>query len=167
MSKLSILCIILFCLLSFTASAAKIYKWVGQDGQVHYSSTPPPEADAESTGMQTSRPKPEKEPDNKDDDSSLSQEERIKKLEEKIKLLENSDVDAEKLQETDKSGGDDKVAGSDIDSTAEEDQKPDFSVQGQMKMIEEAKRREAMMTRCRAKAPHGIDCNKPENYKNY
>jgi hypothetical protein len=155
---------ILVSLLSLPANAAKIYTWVGQDGQVHYSSTPPPEVDAKSTGLQTAKPKPEKTTEDADEDS-LTAEDRIKKLEERIKRLEKGDVDPEKSP---KSGKGEKDSDSDQESASEEeDEKPDFSVQGQMKMLEAAKRREGMITRCRAKAPHGTDCSKPAYYENY
>lgn len=47
--------ILFFILLVGQASAGKIYKWKDADGQVHFSSTPPPQVDAKSTGLTTGK----------------------------------------------------------------------------------------------------------------
>jgi len=169
MIRLHILLVCLFCLIYLNAHAAKIYKWVGPDGQVHYTSTPPPEVDAKSTGMDTStqqeRASDKDERKNPENEEALTDEERIRRLEEKIKELEAKDAATTKSDSTDKLTSEE---GSNSEQTEpEEDKQPDYSLQGQVRMIEEENRRQQMMIRCRAKAPHGIDCTKAEHYEKY
>jgi len=159
-----------------TCLAGKIYKWRGPDGQIHYSSTPPPEADAETTGIKTNRgmAKPEKQGGDELNLEGLSDQEKIKALEEKlnkekiraleekIKALEDGKGQSAGSIDKTKTGDDDVVM-----PDEDEIKKPDYSVQGQIRMLEETKRIEAMKTRCRAKARHGVDCNKPESYERF
>ncbi|UCD33373.1 MAG: DUF4124 domain-containing protein [Desulfobacterales bacterium] len=161
------------CLILFnTAHAAKIYKWRDPDGQVHYSTTPPPDADAKSTPIST-REQPVKEKvDNEVNLEGLSDEEKIRVLQEKLNKEKIRALEEElKAIKQGKAvtGIDEQKETVDTDENAlpEEETKPDYSVQGQVRMLEEAKRIEAMKTRCRAKARHGIDCSRPENYEQY
>lgn len=157
-----ITCLIL--LLPINAHAAKIYKWRGPDGQMHYSSTPPPEAEAESTGMKTTTKKAsdlDTDGDKKDLDKSISDEERIRRLEEKIEQLEKERLTADTPPKSGTEGIDSE------EKLSEDDRKPDYSVQGQVRMLEEENRRLQMITRCKAKAPHGVDCSSPDNFEQY
>jgi len=169
---------LLFSLLSMTAHAGKIYKWQDADGQIHYGSAPPPDAEAKSTGQKTTTKKPEPpadaeaEGEEKDNEMSKSDKERIRELEERLERLEGKRPGAEKTAEgkfgEGKAGEPDAIPGEDGEEVlSEEDKKPDYSVQGQVRMLEQAERIQQMKTRCRAKAPHGTDCNKPGSYKQY
>lgn len=188
-AKLKFLLIVSSALFLLTGQlhAAKIYKWRGPDGQIHYSSTPPPDADAQTIGRNTTKKTPETGEQAKDaedaevDLQGLSDEEKIRALEnklnrEKIKQLEAQLKALEEgKSEKPESGSD---AGSASDSSAakgkddevvmpEEERKPDYSVQGQIRMLERTKQIEKMKTRCRAKAPHGVNCNDPASYEKY
>lgn len=164
--KIAAALVCLCCLLSVTSHAAKIYKWRGPDGQVHYSSTPPPEVEAETTGKNTTtrqtRPSAsDSEIEKEDDEKSGSDEERIRQLEERIKQLEEGNAGKGKKHDPASMGEQNG------ENLADEDVTPDYSIEGQVRMLEQEKRRQKMMARCRAKAPHGVDCKNPEGYQQY
>lgn len=175
--------VLLFSFLSTTAHAGKIYKWRDADGNIHYGSAPPPEAEAKSTGQKTTTKKPappsdsDAESDEKDNELSKPDKDRIRELEERLEKLEGKrhgakKTDNGKIREGKSSeakpGESDAIPGEDGKETlSEEDKKPDYSVQGQVRMLEQAERIQQMKTRCRAKAPHGVDCNNPSSYQQY
>ena len=144
----------------------------------------------------TKKPEPPKETDAEgneiDDDKPMSDKDRIRELEERLGRLEGKRQDKSEQAERKARGSDerrdsDALPGSDDtredsagregedgryseegeEKLSEEDEKPDYSVQGQVRMLEKAERIERMKTRCRAKAPHGTDCNAPGSYKRY
>ena len=171
----------LFSSLSMAAHAAKIYKWQDANGEIHYGSAPPPDAAAKSTGQETVTKKPEppsdtdSEGEEKDNEMSKSDKDRIRELEERLERLEGKRHGDKKTREgkigegeSGEPGESDAILGEDgEEKLSEEDKKPDYSVQGQVRMLEQAKRIQQMKTRCRAKAPHGTDCNNPDSYKQY
>ena len=170
---------------SMTAHAGKIYKWRDADGNIHYGSAPPPEVEAKSTGQKTTTKKPEPPRDTdakgnaKDDEQPISDKDRIRELEERLESLEGKRQDEKEtgeskigspgeLAEPGELSESDALPGEDgEEKISEEDKEPDYSIQGQVRMLERAERIEKMKTRCRAKAPHGIDCNDPGSYKQY
>jgi hypothetical protein len=107
----------------------------------------------------------EEKPDSENTES-LTDEERIRRLEEKIKQLEEEGVASEKIEREDQKDEDSRKVSED-EVVAEEDKQPDYSVQGQVRMLEEKNRIERMKVRCNAKAPHGADCTNPATYEQY
>lgn len=165
-------------LLAAPCEAAKIYKWRDANGEMHYSTTPPPEAEAESIGIKSVSKKPQAEQTKEEGALNLEglsdkekirvlqerlDREKIQRLEEKIKALESGG--SLPANSTEQPQDDARAV---TDETQEEAPAgPDYSVQGQVRMLEEAKQREAQKTRCRAKAPHGVNCEQPEAYQRY